>query len=586
MATEIGTDGSSGMQRGKLITIVALVALAALLVAFGPPPEDTDGANTLRMTSLAPPDSIDPGVSWMSASWTMQVNVYNGLLTFRKETGPSGTELVPDIADAMPTISPDGRTLTFKVRKGVNFGPPANRPVKPSDVKYTFDRLALLPSQGIGFYTVIEGFEEFMESKKGTVRGVVADDAAGTVTFRLTRPDATFLYSLALPFSFVVPKGTAAEDLSQKTRTAPTGPYMFTEYDPARRVVLERNPAFEEWSEHTPNGKVDRIEVALKVSDDNAITRILQGKSDAAMTAIPRSKLPFLETSDEYLPYMHYHEQSRTSYIWMNTQVAPFDNVKVRQAVNWAINRRAFVKIGGGAGTPTSQILPPAIAGHVGTDVYPEQDMAKAKQLIEESGITPGEVTIWCMTTPPNPDYAQYLQEVLRQLGFKARTRCIDGSAYYNVVGVKKNKTQIGFAGWGADYPEGATFIYSNLYGANINPDHSNNLAWYTGHDKDIEKVMSMLDLDERAKEWGRIDTEIQQAAPWAPLSVGVQRNLLSKRVGDYVFHPLYDFLLMKATVDGSGTNNSEIHAHEVGYDAAGNPVDPDAEAEPEAGDA
>jgi peptide/nickel transport system substrate-binding protein len=565
------------MGRGKVIALVAVVALALLLVAFGPAPDDPTGANTLRMTAQTSPDSIDPGVSWMSASWTMQVNVYNGLLTFRKETGPGGTELVPDIAAEMPEVSPDGTEISFKVRQDVNFGPPANRPVLPSDLKYTFDRLAKIPSQGIGFYSVIKGFDAVVEAgpdSDASVEGVVADDEAMTITFHLTRPDATFLYSLALPFSFAVPKGTPAEDLSQKTRTAPTGPYMFAEYDPQRGVVLERNPAFKQWTEHTPDGSADRIEVTFGVSPDNAITRIMQGSSDAAMTPIPRAKLLFLESSDEWKQYLHYHEQTRTSYIWMNTTVAPFDNVKVRQAVNWAINRSAFVKIGGGAGTPTSQILPPAIAGHTGVDVYPEPDMAKAKELIAESGVQQGEVTIWCMTTPPNPDYAQYLQEVLRQLGFKARTRCVDGSAYYNLVGVKKNQTQIGFAGWGADYPEGATFIYSNLYGANINPDHSNNLAWYTGHDKDIERVMAMLDLDERAKEWGRIDTEIQEAAPWAPLSVGVQRNLLSKRVGNYVFHPLYDFLLMKATVDGSGTNNSETHAHEVGYDAEGNPVE------------
>jgi peptide/nickel transport system substrate-binding protein len=251
----------------------------------------------------------------------------------------------------------------------------------------------------------------------------------------------------------------------------------------------------------------------------------------------------------------------------MNTRVAPFDKLEVRQAVNWAINRRAMVKLGGGAGIPTSQILPPTTPGHTGEEVYPEQDMKQAKALIAASGITPGDVTIWCMTQPPMPDYAQYLQDVLNQLGFDARTRCVDRSAFYDVVGVESNKTQIGFGGWGADYPEGATFIYTLLYGANINPDQSQNLAWYSGHDKDIERVMAMLDLDERAKEWGRIDREIVENGAWAPFSHGVQRNMLGKRVGDYVQHPLYDFLFMKATVDGSGTNNAEIHTGEVGYE-------------------
>jgi peptide/nickel transport system substrate-binding protein len=570
---------------GKVIGIVVLAGLAALLVAFGPPPDRADDSNTLRMVSQAAPDSIDPAVSWMGLSWTMQVNVYNGLLTYRKESGDAGLEVVPDLAEALPEISADGRTYTFRVREGVAFGPPANRPVEASDVKYTFDRLAHLQTQGQKFFSVIEGFDETFEAKKGTVRGVVADDAARTVTFQLTRPDATFLYSLALPFSFTVPKGTAPEDLSLKERTAPTGPYMFTEYDPSRKVVLERNPAFKEWTEHTPAGAVDRIVVDLKVSPDNAVTRILQGRSDGMLDAIPVSKLPFLSTSKEWRPYYHVHSQARVSYLWMNTRAAPFDNVKVRQAVNWAINRRAMVKLGGGAGTPSSQILPPTIPGHTGFEPYPEQDLDKARALIKESGITPGEVTIWCMTNAPIPDMAQYVQEVLRQLGFKARTRCLDFSAYYNVVGNEKTKAQIGFGGWGADYPEGSSFFYSLLYGGKIDPNNSSNLAWYTGHDEDIGRVMAMMDLDERAREWGRIDREIvQDAAAWAPISHGVKRVLLSRRVGEYRFHPLYDLVMSRATVDGTGTNHSETHVFEVGYDAEGNPVEPGEEAADEEG--
>lgn len=557
------------MSKSKAIAAALLVALAALLVAFGPAPEQADTKNTLRMLSQGAPDSIDPGVSWQALSWTMQVNVYNGLLTFKKVTGPGGSEVVPDIAEALPEVSNDGKTYTFKVRKGVNFGPPANRPVKASDVKYTFDRLAHLQSQGgPSFFSVIDGFDETYAAKKGSVRGVIADDKTSTITFHLTRPDATFLYSLAIPFASAVPKGTKAVDLSMETPTAPTGPYMFAEYDPSRRIVMKRNPAFKLWTENTPAGKVDSITVDLKVSPDNAVTRIMQGRADGMFDAIPVSKLPLLETSKEWRPYYHSHAQARISYLWMNTTAPPFDKVEVRKAVNWAINRRAMVKLGGGSGTPTSQILPESIPGHTGYEAYPKQDMKKARALIKESNVKPGKITIWCMTSAPGPDMAQYVQEVMRQLGFDARTRCLDYSAYYNVVGNSKNKAQIGFGGWGQDYPEGATFIYANLYGKNINPDHSNNLAWYTGQDEQIDKVMGMLDLKERAGEWGKIDRAIMENdAPWAPISHGVKRVLLSKRVGDYRFHPLYDFVLSMATVDGSGKNNSKTHESELGYE-------------------
>ena len=553
------------MNQGKLALIGGIAVLAVILLAFGPAPEHDGTDNVLRVGGTSPPDSLDSGVSYMAASWQLQVNVYNGLLTYKKVSGPDGSTLVPDIAEAMPVMTDGGRTLTFKLRKGVMFGPPANREVLPSDFKYAFDRNAKIPSQGAFFYSVVEGFDAVKDKKAASVSGIVADDKARTLVFHLSRPDATFLNVLALPFSFVVPKGLPAKDMSQEGFSSATGPYMFTEYDPSRRILMKRNPAFKEWTPDTPKGKVDAVDIQLGVSDENAITLIQQGKADTAMSAIPRSKLPFLLGSDEWKPYLHAHEMSRTSYLWMNTGVAPFNNAKVRQAVNWVINRRAMVKLGGGSGSPSSTILPPTMPGYTGYEPYPKQDIAKAKQLIKESGITPGKIVIWCMTSPPNPDSAQYLQEQLTILGFKPRARCVDSSSYYNLVGAKSNNTQIGFGSWGADFPEGSNFIDVNLNGAHINPAHSNNLAWYHGKDKEIEAANKLLDPKARAKAWGRLDREIVEDGAWAPLAHGVQRNLVGKRVGDYTFHPVYDLLFMKATVDGSGTNNSTGHDNEVG---------------------
>jgi peptide/nickel transport system substrate-binding protein len=554
------------MNRTKLITIVGIVVLAVILIAWGPAPKSDGDANVLRIVSTSAPDSLDSGVSYMASSWQMQVNVYDGLLTYKKVAGPDGTTLVPDIASAMPVYSDGGKTLTFHVRKGVMFGAPANREVKPSDFKYTIERNAKIPSQGAFFYSVVQGFDAVKNHKAKTVSGIDANDATGELVFHLTRADATFLNVLALPFSFVVPKGLPAYDMSQKGFSSATGPYAFSEYSPGRQIVMKRNPAFKQWTPDTPTGKVDRIEVKLGVSDENAITLIMQGKADAASSAIPRSKLPMLLKSSEWKPYLHTHEMSRTSYMFMNNRVAPFNNKKVRQAVNWAINRRAMVKLSGGSGTPSSTILPPTMKGYDPHEVYPKQDMAKAKQLIKESGVTPGEIVIWCMTTPPNPDSASYVQAQLTQLGFKVRTRCVDGSSYYALVGAESTKAQIGFGSWGADFPEGSNFIDVNFNSEHIiKGQQVNNYAFYGARDKEIDAANKLLNLNDRAKAWGKLDREIVEDGAWAPISHGIQRNLVGKRVGDYVFHPVYDMLFETAAVDGSGTNNGKYHDTEVG---------------------
>ncbi|MCW2925600.1 MAG: hypothetical protein JWM98_3004, partial [Thermoleophilia bacterium] len=297
---------------------------------------------------------------------------------------------------------------------------------------------------------------------------------------------------------------------------------------------------------------------------ENSITEIMQGKADAALDAIPRSKLPLLQTDDKWKPYLHVHAQARTSYLWMNTGVAPFDNPKVRQAVNWAINRRAMVKLGGGSGIPSSTILPPNVPGYTGYEPYPKQDLAKARQLVKESGVKPGKVVLWSSTAPPSPEMAQYVQEQLKQLGFDVRTRSVDSSSYYDIVGADTTKAQIGFASWGQDFPEASNFIDVLLNGVYINPKKSNNLAWYHRKDGEIAQVNQLLDLEARAKAWGRLDREIVEDGAWAPISHGVQRNLVSKRLGGYVSHPVYDLLFAQATVDGSGTNNAKTHEHEA----------------------
>jgi ABC-type transport system substrate-binding protein len=154
----------------------------------------------------------------------------------------------------------------------------------------------------------------------------------------------------------------------------------------------------------------------------------------------------------------------------------------------------------------------------------------------------------------------------------------VDGSAYYDIVGNEKNRTQIGFASWGADFPEGSNFIDVLFNSAHIDPHHSMNLAWYGGMDAEIDAANQLMDVPSRQKAWGEMDMKLQQDGPWAPFSHAVQRNLISKRVGNYVYHPVYDFLFSAATVNGDGTNNSKTHDFEVGHEDEG--AEGDAEAE------
>jgi peptide/nickel transport system substrate-binding protein len=552
------------LTKGRITLIVAIAALAVFLIAFGPAPE-RKGGDTLVVTSQSAPDSLDPGVSYQAVGWHILNNAYDGLMTYKRVGGPDGNTVIPDIAEAMPKISPDGTTYTFIVRKGVKFAPPVNREVTASDVKYTFDRLALLPTPA-PFYHAIVGYDELASSHKGSISGITADDATRTVTFHIKQADATFLYALAVNFASIVPKGTPAHDLSQGGFAPGTGPYMLTKYTPGSVIELERNPNYRQWSKEMPTGGVDRIRVRLGVSDENAATLIMQGKADLALTAIPRSKWPFLKNSDEWKPYLHLNRGAATAYLFMNVNEPPFNNVKVRQALNWAIDRRALIKLGGGAGTPTSNILPPLLpGGEHPSNPYPKLDMAKAKALIASAGSIKRDVKIWYGSDPVSKDRAQYIQDVLIRLGFTARAQSIDASSYFQIVGNARSHAQMGFASWSADFPEATNFFGALLYGPLTDPKASNNLAFYKGSDAEITRINKLSDLAARNVAWSKLDADMMaNHAPWVPYSNSVVRELVSKRVGNYYDHPVYEAILSRLTVDGSGTNNSKQHEGEV----------------------
>ena len=539
------------MTSGKTVPIIIAIFVVVVLAVFGPPPKHASMGNTLVVLSESPPDYLDPGMSYQVVSWETMVNVYNGLLTYRKVEGIPGSQLVPDLATAMPTVSDGGKTYSFTMRKGVMWGPPLHREVKPSDIKYAIERDFAMASPGQGFYTGIEGADAVVAKKAKEVSGIVVDDSARTITFHLTAPDATFLYKVALPFAFAVPKGTPAKDQSMSGFVPATGPYMFTKYTPQRLIEFKRNPNYRQWTPDTPPGHVDGVRIKIGVNPENSITLIKQGKADFMFGAIPRSKLPMLLHDDKLKAQVHIDKDASTSYIFMNTQKGPFTNKYARQAINWAIDRRAMIKLGGGMGVPTETILPPNMPGFADHNFYPGPDIAKAKALIAKSGITPGKIDIWCRTNEPNPTLAVYLQGVMAQLGFTPTVKCVDSSSYFTLIGNQQTGAQIGFANWGQDFPEGSDFIDVLLNGQRITTENSNNYAWYKGADKEIAAANALLDQDARNKAWGKLDAQISEDAPWAAYSHSILYTFTSKRLGNYVQSPVYGLLFGQVQLKG-----------------------------------
>lgn len=539
------------VNKTRTIGIIACGVLAVVLAIWGPAPKSSSTGNTLRVVTTSPPDSLDPAISYMAVSWQMMINLYDGLLTYSKDPGTKGATLVPDLATSMPTVLNDGRAYRFTMRRGVKFAPPVNREVLPSDLKYSIERVLKVASPGSGFYTNIEGASEFAAGTSKSIDGIVIDDSARTIEFRLIRADATFLYVLALQFSSAIPKGTPMKDMTTSGLIPGTGPYMFKEYVPLRRITMVRNPNFTSWTPAVPDGHVDGINIQLGVDAENGVTLIQRNKADFLLGTIPRSKLPSLLADASWKRHIYVNEAASTSYIFMNYKYPPFNNVKMRQAVNLAIDRRAMVKLSGGLGVPSETILPSSMPGYREHKLYPGPDIPGARKLVAESGITPGKIEIWCRTTPPSPDFAVYLQDVLTQLGFTPSVKCVDSANYFTLVGNESTKALIGFGNWGQDFPEGSNFIDVLLNGKRITPEHSNNLSWYSGADKQIDAANRLLDQPARNTAWGDLDEQLMKDGAWAPFMHGITYTLTSKRLTNYVHSPVYDMLFMQVRLKG-----------------------------------
>jgi len=536
-ATTAACADSTPATPGPASSTPAASTGASSTAATGTPVE----GGILKAAIADSPDHLDSGLSYTNQGWEILWETNNGLLTYKKAAGEDGSTLVPDLAAALPTLSADGRTYTFTMRTGVMFSPPVSRQVEPSDVKDSIERLYRVDSPGVDFYTVIKGTDTYAKTKRGGITGIVADDARHTISFTLTHPDGTFLNYLSLAFAFAYPKGTPDKDVStiDAARVA-TGPYMITAYVPKHSITIRRNPNFKQWTADSPNGHLDGIDVQIGVDPERAADLTAAGQLDWSFEPVAPDRLAQLKAQSPHQVYDFV--RNNTTYFSMNERKAPFDKLAVRQAVNYALDRHALVKIFGGQGQPTENILPPGIGGYAKHDLYP-LDVAKATSLVRQAGATGAAVTVWSHNTDPAPKAAQYMASVLNSIGLKASVKLLDESVYWDTIATQKGDPQIAFNDWNQDYPEGQDFFDVLLNGEGI-VDVGNNNASNTNVpalNKIIDGAKAMPLGPARNAIWATLDKRFMaEDAGWAPFMNRLLPKYVSARLHGLVFSTSY----------------------------------------------
>ena len=508
----------------------------------------------------------DPAVAYDILTWQMLSMTNDGLVGYKRVGGLAGDQLVPDLATALPRPTDGGRTYTFRLRPGLRYS--TGTLVRPDDIRRALERVFMIDKQQNPsipvFYAGIVGASQCERSPGpcDLARGIVADDAAGTVTFHLTAPDPEFLYKLAFPWADAVPPGTPDRMISAVQLPA-TGPYVTESLVPGHTWVLVRSPRFREWSQQAqPGGYPDRIVVRFDVAPAQAVADVEQGRADVLLAPPPDA---VSQLATHYTSQLHSGPLAATLALPLNTRVPPFNSVAARRALNYAIDRNAVIALNGGplAAQPTCQVLPPVTLGYQPYCPYTLQagpggawtapDLALAERLVRASGTQGDKVTVlYGNVGAPYPSLAtaRYVVSVLDQLGYRASLRVVGPNAYWNVLGDSRDRIQIAFFGWFQDYPAPSDFIDSVLTCDSFIPANPGNLNTAEFCDPPIDAQAEQALADQvgdpaaAAGQWAAIDHELVDQAPWVPLYNPRDLTVLSARTGNYQFQPYWNLLI------------------------------------------
>jgi len=361
-----------------------------------------------------------------------------------------------------------------------------------------------------------------------------------------------------VPHASILPASTPGKDMGT-TPIPGTGAYYFASDDPNRQLTMKRNPYFKVWSVAAePQGYPDEIIQTFGLTVEDEVTAVENGQADWVFDPLPADRLG--EIGTKYESQAHVNTLTAMFYAPMNVNIAPFNNLKARQAVNWAVDRSAMVKIYGGTNcaVPACTFLPPGFPGHVdscdytagGGATWIAPDLAKAKQLVQESGTAGQTVGVVVQSDDVNKQLGEYLQSVLNQIGYKAVLKPISPNIQFPYIQNTKNKVQISISSWYQDYPAASDFLHVLLSCASFHPgsDTSINISGFC--DKPIDTQMDaalsteQTSMTQANTMWGQVDKAIMAQAPTAPLFTPKLIDFTSSRIKHYEFSKQFYMLV------------------------------------------
>jgi peptide/nickel transport system substrate-binding protein len=515
---------------------VAMVG-GRLWVSTGAGPAVTHRGGTLNVLTDGEDNGIDPAMDYAA----MMSLVYDGLVALRRTGGASGLTVVPDLATTIPRPSDDGLTYVFTVRRGIRYSD--GEMVRPSDIRRGLERnLANRPNS---YYANIRGAATCLRSPKpktcDLTSGVDADDDNYTLTIQLTAPDPDLLAKLSVPFASATAPGAAAVETGRRPLPG-TGPYQIKSYTPGPQgsIILVRNPNYREWSwAARPDGFADAI--TFRFLDHGTEAAVDTGRADVA-------PISDQEVAVRHRSQVHVSPGSLSFFVFFDTTRPPFNDVRVRQAVNYAIDRRQALAAFGGQ--ISCQVLPPGYPGYQPSCPYTlapgtqwsAPDLPRAMSLVAASGATGRHVELRAPKVLES--LTSTVLTALRRLGFVASLRIVDDDTFFENIETRRATPALGLDGWGTDYPAASGYL-----GALLSCRGPENAALFCDPrvDRQMRRAAALETSAPAAADaaWADVERVVMTASPVAPLLVETRTIYVSPRLGNYqdnpIEGPLYD---------------------------------------------
>ncbi len=514
------------------------------------PVTTTKSAGTLRIDAQSDVDYMDPAVAYAPLSWQLLYATCAKLLNYPDKPGAAGSQLIPEVAQSLPAVSPDGRSYTFTIRPGFRFSPPSNEPVTAQTFKDTIERTLnrKMHSPVAGEFADIVGAADYTAGTSPHIAGVTA--SGHTLTIRLQAPAPDFSARIAEPPMCAVPPDTPLDP--NGVRAIPSaGPYYVASYTPGQGIVLDRNPNYQGSRPHS----FAQIQLAVGTSAGRSVAAVeagavdyttLEGASAPGAAASGGLQALAAQLSARYGPGSPAASKGRQQYFAnplpevdffvLNTHRLPFSDTRMRQAINYAIDRRALAQVGYPGlplpDHPTDHYLPPGMPGYREVQIYPlTPDPAKASQLAQGKGTT--AVLYTCEQTTCEQD-AQIVKTNLAAIGITVEVKTFPFSTLLARVATPGEPFDLAFTnGWEPDYLDPMAMLTEMTENNSVSPPFDDPTYRHQ------LSAAAQLSGPQRYLAFGQLDIDVaRDSAPLVAYGNQYSSAFFSSRIGCQTFGP------------------------------------------------